>query len=431
MNIATTFVKYRYTFVDLIIYLLVATSSFMVLQWKGQDLFLILQIFFCLIMLCYYKKIVFHKDHLVNVIFIFMFITMFVAIVNNVQLSYVKAAIYATITMIPLYFSTSYLRTYLSNRANKWHVIRNAVKLMCLVQMIWFLFQFFAYRLFEVDLNQVVFVDSLHLLEKASFFKGGEVFMPTGLCWHPIIMAPILVLAYYIFSGIFIKLLVIFEALASGNSTVLIAVIVCIVLDLVCRVFRSIHRGKVKAFYIYFLLGVLVVGCFVLFFTPIGELLLSKISFVANRITGTGVVDGSTAAHIRYYTAYPDVLKISSVSQIFCGYGESCSGYPFGALFQQYTYLGNWAVESDIMNTLISRGIIGFILFYLLLVKIAVKGKRIDYRYTCFIITIIISGITYNVQFMWVLLVEFLLLISIEQNVNFFNCDTPMKSAIE
>ena len=409
----------KYNAFDYLIYFMIATSSFLVFQVRGQELLMLLQTLFCLVMLAYYKRVFFIKNMIVNAVFVSVFLAMLSALLHNVRASYTKTAVYMMIVLVPVYFATGYFNHYLKDQPEKWEIIRNALKLMCLVQMIWCLMQFVLYKGAGIDLNQIVFVERLHLQEYASFYKGGEIFMPTGLCWHPIIMAPVLILAYYLFHHIAIKAFVLLEALFIGNSTVLIAVMLCVVLDVIHAIYKGLKAGKIRKIVVIGIVSIVILAIVALLFTNLAARIWEKFSYVLQRITGDSN-DLSTMAHIRYYTSYWKVFDNSSVIQILFGYGESCSGYTMSYLYSQYTSLGNWAVETDIMNIIYSRGIIGFLVFIGFLVQIIVKGRRIDYRYVTIIFCLFIAGVTYNVQFSWVLFLELLMTMSLEQRINLF-----------
>lgn len=410
---------YKYSLPDYLIYIMVATSSFLVFNVKGHELLMILQFLFCIVMAFYYKKLFFIKNALVNAVFIGMVLTFCSALLNPVQLSYTKTAVYMTVVMIPVYFSTAYVTEYLRDHPSKWEVIRNALKLMCLVQIVWCFIQFMLYKVFLFDLNQFCFVDTLHLVESATFFKGNLEFMPSGLCWHPIIMAPILILAYFLFNHIVMKIVVLLEAMLIGNATVLIVVLLCIFMDLVRSGLRILRKGRVRKVILISIIAAAAVFLILLLFTHLLDPVWEKLSLLLERIVGASG-DESTEAHIRYYSGYPLVVQNSSILQFFFGYGEGCSGYPYGMMYDQYRYLSSWAVETDVMNILVSRGVIGFLLFYGFLAQIAVRGRKIDYRYVFFVICIIVGGITYNVQFSWLVFVELLMTAAISDGISLF-----------
>ena len=410
---------YRYTAVDYLIFFMIATSSLLVFQVKGQELLMLLQTLFCLFMLVFYKKVFFIKNILINAVFISVLLAMVSALINNVRASYTKTAVYMMIVLVPVYFAAGYLNHYLQDHPAKWNIIRSALKLMCLIQMIWVALQFYLFKVYEIDLNQVLFVEKLHIIDIASFYKGGVEFMPSGFCWHPIIMAPVLVLAYFLFNNIVMKAFVLLEGLFIGNSTVLIVVALCFAADCIYIVYGWVKSGRVSKFLIIGVFSVLALAILVLSFTKVPELVWKKVSFVIQRIIGESD-DLSTMAHVRYYTSFWKVMDISSLSQIFFGYGEGCSGYTMSYLYHQYTSLKCWAVETDIMNIIYSRGILGFLTFLGFLAQIVVKGRKIDYRYVVIPIVFLLSGITYNIQFSWVVFVELLMVFSLEHGVNLF-----------
>lgn len=64
--------------------------------------------------------------------------------------------------------------------------------------------------------------------------------------------------------------------------------------------------------------------------------------------------------------------------------------------------IGNWAIESDIMDKLYSLGIVGFVLYYTFLSKILIRGYKIDKNIPLLLwqllykdLDIMFSGITY------------------------------------
>ena len=49
------------------------------------------------------------------------------------------------------------------------------------------------------------------------------------------------------------------------------------------------------------------------------------------------------------------------------------------------------------------------------------KGIKIDIRYFIFIFVILFQGFGYNIQFDYLLLIEIIMLISIREDINFFD----------
>ena len=294
---------------------------------------------------------------------------------------------------------------------------------MLIFQLVYCLLQFVCYRLAEIDLNQLIFVDIFHVMENASAYKPDGTYNPSGLCWHASFMAPVVVLAYFFCPSWWSRGLAIIDALICGNSTALIGICACIGLDVMVKLMHFLRREK-KTVWSYLILIVLIASVpagIILLKTNIGAAAIHKLVFIYQRITGSIDDGGSAAAHMRYYTAFPEVMEISDLKQIFFGYGLGCSGYPFGVLYEQYAELKSWAVECDVMNIFYSRGVIGTILFYAFLLTTAVKGSKLNKAYWIMMCTIMIEGITYNIQFDWLFFIEVFLYFSVKYGYDLFS----------
>jgi len=169
------------------------------------------------------------------------------------------------------------------------------------------------------------------------------------------------------------------------------------------------------------------VGVVVLWKFGILQSVYERLIYLLQRIFGLVNDGGSGDAHKRYFTAYPQIVEISSTVQLLFGYGEGCSGHAYDLLFDQYSSLANWAAECDIMNILVSRGMIGFVIYYAFLLCIAIKGSRINYKYLFVVLIIMLQGVTYNVQFDWLFFIEGLFLIAIMRGEDIFKQDVKWK----
>ena len=93
-------------------------------------------------------------------------------------------------------------------------------------------------------------------------------------------------------------------------------------------------------------------------------------------------------------------------------------------IYGRYSGLGNWAIECDIVNILVNRGIVGFALFYLFIFRMIVKGWKINKRYSIVAIAIFIQGFGYNVQWEYITLMEIVFYYCICNKIDFF-ADKP------
>ena len=402
------------------VFFMLVTSSMIVVQVQEKTLFLMLQILFCLTMFFCTKKLVFHNSILINLIVVELVISAVFSCLSDIPLSYKKTAVYMTALMVIVYFVASYLIYEVRKGYLSLDFIKKCLKITCLIQLLWTIFQFLCYEVFLFDVNKFIFVDSLGIVQKASVFKPGNLFMPSGLSWHPSLLASLIVVAFFLYDKWYMKCLSLLVAVICNNSTALIGAILCVGVELIRISANLLRKKKInRKVLLLVLIAVVLVGV-VVYETGLINEVFNKIYHMYQRIFGLVYDGGSADAHKRYFTAYLDVVNNSSVVQVLLGYGEGCSGYPYDVLFDQYSFWSNWAVESDIMNILVSRGIIGFVLYYAMLLYTAIKGFKINYKYSVIITIIAFQGITYNVQFDWIVILEMIFLFCITHGWDFF-----------
>ena len=396
--------KYIYN----LIYVMIFVSPMLVLQIKGKEFFLWMQILFFIVMFIEYKRIYIAKSGWI----IFLFAEPFVAGIFS-SVSTINLAIMS----LPLYLTISYFYKMIKDRISVIEIIIKALKLAIITEIIWFFAQLLLYRVIGIDINQVLFVDTLHLVDNASFVRSW-VWYPSGLSWHSAVLAPLFVLGMLLFDNTIIRGLILLESFLCGNSTTLLGVMLCMILLMI----RSMYNGKFEVskgkLIQIFILAILII---IVFCTPaIMDKLAEVVIRLGTRLFGAEK-DASTAAHLGYYSDYIKILKNSSLSQIIFGYGYGCSGYTITELYGRYADGGTWAIECDYVNILVSRGIIGFISYYSFLLYIMLKGIKIDIRYFIFIFVILFQGFGYNIQFDYLLLIEIIMFISIREDINFFD----------
>lgn len=408
--------------VYILFFCVILSSTMLIIQFKGYTAFQIFMVLFCLAMLVATKRICFVNDLNVNLIFAEIVVSSVLAYSYDTTAAYRFSAVYMMIILVPVYFTVAYMISLLDENKKLFDLLRLGIKIFCVIQIIWCTLQYLLQTFFEIDLNQVLFVDTLHMVTQGSWYSPQSKMCLTGLCWHPSIMAPILVLAFLMFNNIWLRAYIIFLASVAESSTVLLGVVSCAGLMLLHKAVSMRKEFVVKKHYIV-IISVLAIAALVIAAEwGMFDVVVTKIQVLFERMF-KGAEDISTFAHKRYYTAYPDVVNISSLPQILFGYGEGCSGYPYGILFNQYTFLRNWAVESDIMNIIVGRGIFGGILFYTLVARIIILGRRINFKYVALMLAIAIEGVTYNIQFDFVLMIEIILLIATKDGYDIFESE--------
>ena len=402
------------------IFVIVFFSTFMLVQFGIFDLFLCLQIVFFLVHTVITRKLRITRDRTIISLYCIWVLSTLLCFVSDIPLSYKKNSIIAIVFLVPTFFTISFYERYIKSERFVAY-IKKALALTCTLQVILCVVQFLLYNRAHIDLNQLVFRDILHMVENPSQYKLG-VFHPSGMCWHSAFIAPVVIIAFILCDSYFIKVLAVTDAVICNNAMAMIGIGVCLgltgmfsIVDFLKRARKTVRK---RTFIAISLIVVAIIP--ILFCTNIVPVVCDKIVDIYGRATGAVYDGGSANAHIRYFTAYPNVVKNSSIIQFLFGYGTGNSGYTMSNLYGQYVDLKSWVVETDVMNQIYSNGIIGFILYYSFLLYIAIKGYKLNRKYFILMISIILAGITYNIQFDWVLFMEFLLFLTIKFKVDLF-----------
>lgn len=412
--------KVKSTFDEKGILLITLFSTFMLVQFGIFDLFWTVQVLFFMINIVMTRKLLVTKNRAIISLYSVWILSTLFCLRSDIPMSYKENSIIAITVLIPIFFSVSfYERHFKSVRIVA--TIRKALVLTCVIQVIMCIVQFALYYNVHIDLNQIVFRDFLHMVENPSQYKLG-VYHPSGMCWHSAFMAPITIITFVVCDSYFIKVLAVVAAIICNNATAIIGIGICLALSVTFSVIDFLRKTNKTTKKRTFIVVGLIIIIFLLVFlgTDAISIVIEKVIDIYGRATGSVYDGGSANAHIRYFIAYPEVVKNGNVIQFLFGYGTGNSGFTMSKLYGQYTELNSWVVESDVMNQLYSNGIVGFIIYYGFLLYIAFKGYRLNRRYLILMMSIIIAGFTYNIQFSWVLYIEFLLYLSIKNKIDFF-----------
>lgn len=400
---------------SILLFLIFFFSSMMVIQIDEKSIFMWLEVVFLIHVILMKKKILRVKAPHLNAIYISLLITCLFSLVSSISVNYKRASIRNTITFLLSYVIIAYINNLNLDRAIVvYKRLGKAIIMMCNLQCMWCIIQFLLYRLYLVDINNWIFHESLGMLDIASAYKFGEL-LPSGLTWHPGVMAPIIAIAFFLNTSIAWKYIALLAGVLTGNATCLIATAICIGFELI--IFLLDKKVSRKKFVILIFLIILVVILSIV--TGFYNTIYDSITYVVQRIFG--ITDtNSTNAHIMYFTEYPNIVRHSSFLQVMFGYGKGASGYPFSILYYFQTYAKSWSVECDVMDILVSRGIVGFGIYYIFLIENMLKGRKVNIKYLFLQLTILLEGITYQVQYDWVFLIEALLFCMIKDGYDIF-----------
>ncbi len=274
------------------------------------------------------------------------------------------------------------------------------VYISSIVHMVWGFLQFILYTAGGIKLNDVIFVDLLHMsADTVTQIKDGSIAL-SGLCWNAGNMAPLLILGFAMSTTIPLKAAFALCTFLSGSRAAVLGLVTYIIISYVLKPGKS--KVSKRVWLVVF--GIIVVGVPILLATGKMESITSAIQKTISYFSrDTLTRQASAIIHLRYLTSVFDVARFAGITKILFGFGIGCSGYPFTVLYQQYNTVdfGTWVVECDIINQLWSTGLIALIVRYVWYIKYAKSAFKIDKKLFCFFIAFFVEGLVYNVTFNW------------------------------
>lgn len=280
------------------------------------------------------------------------------------------------------------------------------------INILWIFVQTLLSKAANIDINDLIFNQTLHMVEQASQIKASGL-VSTGLCWNAGGIAAAIILVVALESTPW-KLFAIVAAILTQSTTVLVGIAVVIIY----LVFRAIANSKSR---LRFSVVNILIICFIVSMVVGVIICVPSVIATLNSIWasthdrlmsffGNSELDSSATAHFDYYNNIPELIKRMDVSQFINGYGIDCSGLPYTKLTNQYFWLDSWFVESDIVNTLLGMGIMGILCLYYFLFSVVKATKRNQMIILTFVtVAYIVCGFFYNIQsvtYSWLILVE-------------------------
>ena len=282
------------------------------------------------------------------------------------------------------------------------------------MQSVWIVGQTILWNLLKIDVNKLIFTDILGLVEKASQYKGTG-YVPTGLCWNAGGIAPILFLGFFLEKRLILKIIIAVSAFLTQSATLTIGMSLCIVFMIVhnVRKMNVLVKCKKNISSIFAGLALILIFLFVSYhsFGVIRQQFDRLLGSFSYRIDGllnsSSAMDSSTSAHLGYFTNLSNALGHGSFANAPFGFGINCSGFPYSAVTGQYSDQV-WIVECDFVNILLNFGIIGFLFFYVWLMDGVLNLRKKGTIFYAFLV-IAFMGITYNLQYIWLIFIELIL----------------------
>ncbi len=281
-------------------------------------------------------------------------------------------------------------------------------KISCYIQVFWALVQFITSEFWCLDFNKIVFNDLLKMDGAYSTYRDGKA-VCSGLHWHPANLIPVIVYLFLFNKSIILKVICIVVTYYTSSATMYIALALCLVFSL-CKFFKNLLKDGIKFGPKQMLILLLTIITLIFSSSFIFDKVINALTMLITRILQINSTIGGTssAVHFSYYKSLSDIyLKNTLISKLF-GVGIASSGIFFSKYYGQYNNI-LWVVESDFVNILLSQGIIGFILFYYIIISKSLRTRKYNINVLLFIVILLICGITYNLQFYWVILLELIL----------------------
>ena len=351
------------------------------------------------------------------------FITTMSAVTGEMAASWKKTAMHGCVVFFLLAFVVFIGRKYFDRNILQFYI--KGLKIGCMINLFWCLVQYVSYYKFGRNINDIVFRDMLGLLTEDTIYLTSSRLSICGLTWHPAQLAAIIAFSYCLWDRWIIKALIILVCIMSLNSTCLITAASCFGMDLISCLFK---KGKYKKTQVLIVFIIVIAGAaFISIDNDFSAMFMERVSTTLQRIasilSNSTAFNQSTYLHARYYLYYPTLLWRQSLMASLFGYGINCSGYPYAVYLNQYSAVEQWGVESDLINILVGRGIIYALIYYGWLLVIAIKGLKLSKKYFIFIITLLVAGVFYDNQFVWVMIPECLMYFAIGRKINIWELD--------
>lgn len=407
-----------------IIYIIGLLIMLPILTYRGLEWGIIILVVFMGFTIIKTKKI--NNNSIFLILFICSVATILILYVSSLEQ---KWKIAGTKGFIYFFIITIFCLTakYLLNQEKKTYFIKG-IKCGCIIQLIWSGIQYFSYSLLKIDINNLIFFKLLNITNTTSRISSiSNTIQVSGMGWHPALLVPILVLSYLLFDNVYIKILLLVVATITRNSTCMFAIILCFFLEYVVLKNRKKTKSLTKKTIFIAIISSIIFLTILYINRNIFSIVSESVDNLFKRLNmvfTNDVTDLSTSYHSRYYTFLPYIISNSKGYNVLFGYGYECSGYPFTHFLNQYSNYNAWIAESDPINFIIGRGIIWTIIYYYWLIKNAIKGYKISNKYGIFFTSIILCGILYNNQFLWVMIIEVFFAYCISKNIDIFSLNS-------
>lgn len=308
----------------------------------------------------------------------------------------------SSIVFICIVISVTFLYSVSERRVLKNYFLKG-LAVSAKIQLIWGGLQALFWYIFDISINEIIFEEILKVNIMVNWTKVSDGLLRiSGIGWEPAYFSFAMIAGYILTNARLLKFAFIAGILISSSRTGIIIGVFTVFLEFFLYKKERLHKKFDKNICQIFILFVL----FIIFFGIIPEFRNAVFENIHSLIHWEKTTSG--LSHLGYIILLPQIIKNMSLRNLLFGYGYSASGLPYTILFPQtfQNKLTIWSVENEYINCFIGLGVIGFLLYFILIVKtfLIVKDIRIKLLIGCFLV----GGMFYVYSGTWIIFLIFL-----------------------
>lgn len=319
---------------------------------------------------------------------------------------YKSSEILFIVQIFLIYIPLLILLNKTSNKNLYFDYFKRAIVLVARLNILWAVSQFIIYYLTgnDINLNTIAFFynsGTYTYSSATSFLEGvGEILRITGLCFDPAYCGFILLVGYCFDRSVWFKILYFLGTVLAISRTTIFAIMFVFIVNIILSLYNN--RGVIKfsrlkqiaVVLIITLLAVLIIASY-FDLSDFVKVFLMKLNFKNNGDIGDG-------RHMLYPKAALYILFHKyNVLQFLFGFGPRNSGtilVNFAPQYNSYmtqSFLAEmWATECDFSELLLGYGVIGFILYVVLMLK----NFKVNNKYSVIYLAFLFVGFMYDIS---------------------------------
>lgn len=251
------------------------------------------------------------------------------------------------------------------------------------IQFVWLILQSLSWNLAHIKLNTVVFGVNV-------YNEGIDGITLTGLSWERADTALLFAIATALSRNVYIRAMSIIGIVLTSSRSGLVLVLMIYAYEFLKSVINSLKHMRIR--YKTLKLCVIVILCLIVAIIVLQFVHISFLDSILNKLEqlmvrmaglitdksqyGTNQVD----PHKLYFVWLPETLRQSTFLQLVLGSGTRISGWMYTQIFNRFPDYGPWDVECDFVALILGNGILGFILYYLMLIVAFVLSESEQHK---------------------------------------------------